>query len=188
MDDAHVAVSRPPQTDTLPPQRNTASEAAGEMPIPRTRAGRHARRVRHGLRRPHNWMQLVKFSVVGASGYVLNLAVYSALLKGADVHYRTAAVLAFCVAVTNNFLWNRHWTFKATHGHAGFQAARFLVVSLVALGFNLLVLEVLVSVVGLAKIPAQALAVLAATPLNFVGNKLWSFDRPSARGRRTPAG
>jgi putative flippase GtrA len=97
-------------------------------------------------------------------------------------------VLAFCVAVTNNFLWNRHWTFKATHGHAGFQAARFLAVSLFALGFNLIVLEVLVSVVGAPKIPAQAVAVLAATPLNFVGNKLWSFGKPASRVRSSAAG
>jgi putative flippase GtrA len=133
-------------------------------------------------------MQLVKFSAVGASGYVINLAVYSALLKGAGVHYRTAAVLAFSVAVTNNFLSNRHWTFKATDGHAGFQAARFLVVSLFALAFNLIVLELLVAVGDVPKIPAQAVAILAATPLNFVGNKLWSFGRPAASSRRTAAG
>jgi dolichol-phosphate mannosyltransferase len=143
----------------------------------RVRAGHHARRVGRGMRRTHNWVQLVKFSAVGATGYVINLAVYSALVTGADLHYRTAAVLAFCVAVTNNFMWNRHWTFKARHGHAGFQAARFLVVSIVALAFNLLVLEALVSGLDVAKIPAQAVAVLAATPLNFVGNKLWSFRR-----------
>ncbi len=94
-------------------------------------------------------------------------------------------MLAFCVAVTNNFLLNRHWTFKAGDGHAGFQAARFLAVSLLALGFNLIVLELLVSVAGVAKIPAQAIAILAATPLNFVGNKLWSFRqaRRAATGR-----
>jgi dolichol-phosphate mannosyltransferase len=50
-----------------------------------------------------------------------------------------------------------------------------LTVSLVALAFNLLVLELLVGVAGVPEIPGQAAAVLAATPLNFVGNKLWSF-------------
>jgi putative flippase GtrA len=154
----------------------------------RARAGHHARRVRLGMTRPHNWMQLVKFSAVGASGYVVNLAVYSALLKGAGVHYRTAAVLAFCVAVTNNFLLNRYWTFDAKDGNAGFQAARFLVVSLFALAFNLIVLELLVSVADLPKIPAQAIAILAATPLNFLGNKLWSFSGPAARNRQTAGG
>jgi putative flippase GtrA len=149
-----------------------------EAPLtaPRGRATDHALRVGRGLRKPANWVQLVKFSAVGASGYVVNLAVYTTLVHAAGVHYILAAVLAFCVAVTNNFLWNRHWTFAARDGHMGFQAARFLTVSLLALGFNLIVLEVLVSVAGVEKVLAQAIAILAATPLNFIGNKLWSFN------------
>ena len=50
---------------------------------------------------------------------------------------------------------------------------------MLALGFNLIVLELLVSVAGMEKVPAQAIAILAATPLNFVGNKLWSFGKPA---------
>ena len=133
------------------------------------------------MRKPANWLQLVKFSAVGASGYVVNLAVYGTLVKVLDVHYILAAVLAFCVAVTNNFLWNRHWTFRATDGHMGFQAARFFTVSVLALGLNLIVLELLVSVAGVEKLLAQAIAILAATPLNFIGNKLWSFGEPAPR-------
>ena len=40
----------------------------------------HAR-VRHGLRKPHNWVQLVKFCVVGGSGYVVNLIVFTIALE-----------------------------------------------------------------------------------------------------------
>jgi putative flippase GtrA len=160
--------------------RPEAALADAESLGVRARAGREARRVRHGLRRPANWFQLVRFSIVGATGYVINLAVYSTLVAAVGVHYVPAAILAFCVAVTNNFVANRHWTFKATDGRATFQAPRFLTVSLVALGFNLIVLELLVGVIGVHKIPGQAVAVLSATPLNFMGNKLWSF-------RRTPA-
>ena len=153
----------------------------------RARAGAEAQRVRHGLRRPANWFQLVRFALVGGTGYVINLAVYSMLVEIADVQYIAAAMLAFCVAVTNNFILNRHWTFRATDGSAVFQAPRFLTVSLIALAFNLLVLELLVGVAGLHKIPAQAVAVLAATPLNFVGNKLWSFRNLTHRpGRAAP--
>jgi putative flippase GtrA len=83
--------------------------------------------------------------------------------------------------VTNNFLWNRHWTFRATDGHMGFQAARFFTVSVLALGLNLIVLELLVSVADMEKLLAQAIAILAATPLNFIGNKLWSFGEPPPR-------
>jgi putative flippase GtrA len=134
-----------------------------------------ARRIHLGTRKPANWLQLFKFGLVGASGYAVNLVVFAALAEGAGVHYIAAAVGAFCVAVTNNFLWNRHWTFRATSGHAGFQAARFLAVSVVALGFNLVLLEILVSLVELAEVPSQAIAVALAMPVNFIGNKLWTF-------------
>jgi putative flippase GtrA len=132
-------------------------------------------RVRAGLRKPHNWMQLIKFCAVGASGYVVNLSVFALCVGVLDVHYLVAATAAFVVAVTNNFLWNRHWTFRARRGHAGFQAARFFTVSVAAFLFAALVLELLVSVAGLPELPSQAIAVVMAMPLNFIGNKMWSF-------------
>jgi putative flippase GtrA len=134
-----------------------------------------ARRIGRGTLKPGNWVQLFQFGVVGASGYVVNLAVFAILVGPIDLHYIPAAVLAFCVAVTNNFWWNRHWTFDARHGHAGFQAARFLTVSVLALGVNLIALELLVRS-GVTDVPAQALAVIIAMPFNFIGNKLWTFD------------
>jgi len=134
------------------------------------------RRVRHGLRRRHNWFQLVRFGVVGASGYVVNIAVFSALLA-VGMHYRGAATGAWIVAVLNNFWWNRHWTFAAGEGHAGFQALRFFAVSFVAFLVSLAILTLLVETTSIAKVPAQLIAVTAATPLNFLGNKLWSFAR-----------
>ena len=133
------------------------------------------RRVRAGMRHPANWFQLVRFGLVGASGYAVNLAVFALAVHRLDAGYRTAAALAFVVAVTNNFAWNRRWTFDARGGHAGFQAARFFVVSFAAFLFGLAVLEVLVSVAGLPEVGAQALAIASATPLSFVGNKLWAF-------------
>jgi len=135
------------------------------------------RRVRHGLRRPANWLQLVRFSTVGASGYVVNLGVFALLVHGVEINYRIAAFAAFVVAVLNNFWWNRHWTFDAGDGHAGFQAARFFIVSIVAFGLNLVILVALVSGAELAKVPAQAIAIACAMPVSFLGNKLWTFRR-----------
>jgi dolichol-phosphate mannosyltransferase len=134
------------------------------------------RRIHLGARRPANWAQLFQFGVVGAVGYVVNLAVFTVLTVVLDVEHIPAAMLAFCVAVSNNFLWNRLWTFRARDGHAGFQAARFFAVSLLGLAFNLVVLELLVSVAALPELPSQALAVALAMPVNFIGNKLWTFD------------
>jgi putative flippase GtrA len=130
-------------------------------------------RARLALRRPANWVQLAKFATVGASGYVVNLAVYSTLVLS-DVHYALAAVCSFLVAVTNNYTWNRLWTFRSTRGHVAYQGMRFLVVSVLALTANLTLLKTLVTL-GVGKLPAQAVAVALVMPVNFVGNKLWSF-------------
>ena len=128
------------------------------------------------LRRPANWWQLAKFCVVGASGYVVNLAVFAALVHGADMHYIAAAVCSFLVAVTNNYTWNRLWTFRHQRGHFAYQGLRFLVVSTIALAANLAFLAILVAL-GVSKIPAQAVAIALVTPWNFIANKLWSFRR-----------
>jgi putative flippase GtrA len=132
-------------------------------------------RVMHGMRRPANWMQLVRFGLVGAFGFVVNLAVYTLFVHGIGVEYRIASVAAWIVAAANNFVWNRHWTFDAREGIAHHQAMRFLLVSVVTEAISLLLLTLLVEQGGLSKVPAQALAVAAATPLSFLGNKLWSF-------------
>jgi putative flippase GtrA len=132
-------------------------------------------RLLHGMRRPANWLQLVRFGIVGGVGFVVNLAVYTLSVHSVGVDYRVASIVAWLVAVANNFVLNRHWTFDARDGRARFQAMRFLVVSLVAEAFSLLMLTVFVEGAGIAKVPAQALAVAGSMPLNFLGNKLWSF-------------
>jgi putative flippase GtrA len=172
--------------------RPRAGRAAGDAPGPaptRTARTRDAwsrgadaawgliRRIHLGTRKPANWVQLFKFGVVGGIGYFVNLAVFAVLSQGLEVHHIVAAIGAFGVAVTNNFLWNRVWTFRASAagGHPGHQGARFFAVSLVGLAVNLIVLALLVDVLGAAELPSQALAVAVAMPVNFVGNKLWTF-------------
>jgi dolichol-phosphate mannosyltransferase len=132
-------------------------------------------RLIHGMRRPANWLQLVRFGLVGGLGFIVNLAVYTLFVHGVGVDYRVASVFAWIVAVANNFVWNRHWTFDAREGVAHHQAMRFLLVSLVTEVISLALLTLLVEAGGVTKVLAQAIAVLAATPLSFLGNKLWSF-------------
>ena len=133
-------------------------------------------RTRGALGRPQNWLQLARFCMVGASGFAINLGVYAVLVHGVGLHYLLAATGSFLVAVTSNYTWNRLWTFRRERGHVGYQGLRFLIVSTIALGANLLVLYLLVEL-GAGKVPAQAAAIVLVTPLNFVGNKLWSFGR-----------
>jgi Predicted membrane protein len=134
-----------------------------------------ARRIGAGTRKAENWVQLVKFGLVGGSGYVINLAVFAVLNQNLAVNHLLAAVGAFCVAVSNNYLWNRYWTFGAGAGPARFEAARFFAVSLGSLFINLVILQLLV-MAELPELQAQAVAVAVAMPFNFIGNKLWTFS------------
>jgi putative flippase GtrA len=137
-------------------------------------APRHLR-ARSALSRTHNWVQLAKFCVVGASGYVVNLAVFSVLVSWGQ-HYSVAAAISFLVAVTNNYTWNRLWTFRGQRGHIAYQGLRFFVVALLALAANEAILATLVAL-DMGEVVAQAIAIVLVTPINFIGNKLWSFRR-----------
>ncbi len=134
-----------------------------------------AYRLGAAARRSANWLQLLRFAVVGGGGYLINLAVFALLAGDGGLHHSGAALGAVCVAVTTNFLWNRYWTFGPGDGHAGFQAARFFAVSIAALAINLAVLEALIAGAGTGELTAQAIAVAVAMPFNFLGNKLWTF-------------
>jgi putative flippase GtrA len=127
------------------------------------------------LRARRNWEQLAKFCAVGAVGYVINLGVYTTLLH-AGLHYLVAATGSFLVAVSSNYLLNRWWTFRDRRAGVAAQGMRFFAVSLASLGANLLVLHILITL-GLGKLVGQAVAIVLVTPLNFIGNKLWSFRR-----------
>jgi putative flippase GtrA len=134
-----------------------------------------AYRIGAAARRPASWWQLFKFGLVGGIGYLINLAVF-ALLTGVGVQHVIAAIGAFCVAVTNNFIMNRYWTFEPGEGPAHFQAAQFFTVSLASLGLNIAVLELLISNHLTGELTAQAISVAVAMPFNFLGNKLWTFN------------
>jgi putative flippase GtrA len=130
--------------------------------------------------------ELALFCLVGGSGYVVNLVVFEVFYGGGAGHI-VAATAGFLVAVTNNFLLNRRWVFTgAARATAHVQAARYLAVSLVAFGVSLGILDALVSFGRVSPLAAQACAIVVATPMSFVGQKLWSF-RPATPWRAATA-
>jgi putative flippase GtrA len=138
-------------------------------------AAEFAYRLGAAARRPASWWQLFKFGLVGGSGYLINLAVFAVLAGNLGIYHSVAAIGAFAVAVTNNFLWNRYWTFGPGEGLAHQQALRFLSVSVASLAINLIMLEAIVANSSISELAAQAIAVAVAMPFNFLGNKLWTF-------------
>ena len=148
------------------PTRPATPPAVAEARVLRVPNIRAARRS--------DWHQLLRFCVVGASGYLVNLVVFGVLVHAVGAHYLVAALGAFAVAWTNNFVLNKFWTFQRHGLSAMKQGTRYLAVSLVALGLNLILLELLVRA-GTPEVPAQAVAIAAVMPVNFLLNRRWSF-------------
>lgn len=123
--------------------------------------------------------QFIKYCMVGASGFVINLFVFWLMLTSLDVHYWIAGSVSFAVSVTNNFFMNRYWTFRITEGEIFSQASRFMVVSISSWALNMFMLRLLIEDAKLNHYVAQTIAIAMVTILNFLGNKLWSFRQPT---------
>jgi dolichol-phosphate mannosyltransferase len=137
----------------------------------RTAYERFAYEVRH----PENHKQVVRFLVVGISGFILNLVLFTLMLNAIGVPDKVAFVLAALLAATSNFFLNRHWTFSAKEDHPVWQAVRFYLVSLLVLLFATGVYALLLHLGLNKKVVADGIAWIIATPLSFVAQKLWSF-------------
>ena len=134
--------------------------------------------------------RFIKFSIVGLSGTVVNMAVYAVAIQG-GLYYMTAAVVSFIFAVTNNFYWNFRWTFqgKALDRSPRNKYFRFLGFSVVNLGVNLLLLRVFVETMSMDKTLAQLLAIGLVSVLNFGMNARFTFgEKRSAKEQGGPAG
>jgi putative flippase GtrA len=137
-------------------------------------AATRAHAVRRHRRPRLHIPEFLRFAVVGASGYVVNLVVFGAA-SHAGAGHRAAATLAFLIAVVNNFAWNRQWTFRTAGGGApAGTAVRFALVSVTGFGVSLALLDVAVAA-GLRPLLGQALAITLVTPLSYLGNRWWTF-------------
>jgi dolichol-phosphate mannosyltransferase len=132
--------------------------------------------------------QLLRFSLVGATGFAINVVAFAAALA-LGAHHLVAASAAAGIAMASNFACNRHWTFHAGHAAPAPQAARFAAVSITACLFALIVVELLIGTAGLPALVAQPASIAAALPLSFAGNRTWAFaDRPTALAQPAPSG
>lgn len=141
------------------------------------------------------WLaRYLKFALIGGVGALINLAVLWTAVEVFAVYYMVAAVLAFVIADTNNFIWNRWWTFRSK-GKIRIQYPQFLLVSVDGLMLNLILLRLLMEEVfpslgvsglrsSLDVVLAQVIAIFVVSVFNFFANALWTFaddTRPTRR-------
>ena len=133
-------------------------------------------RVKIGISSGENWLQLIRFGVVGCSGFVVNVLAFAICLHVFRLDYKVADPIAYLAGVMNNFFWNRRWTFgHKRDAHPAKQGVKFLVVSAVAFGCNYGLVVGFVHWTTLDKVLIDIIANILVIPVNFIGQKFWSF-------------
>jgi putative flippase GtrA len=122
-------------------------------------------------------VQFIKFCIVGSIGGVIHLGLLYFLTEFFNIWYLFSAAFAFTVAVINNFILNKYWTFQNRAPEIPQQFITFFIISVISLGINLSVLYVLTEYVNMWYMTAQVVAIFVALSNNYVGNKKLTFKR-----------
>ena len=118
---------------------------------------------------------LWRFAIVGLTGCVLQVALFALFANAFGWDPRFATIVATSCALAENFVLHRIWSFEARHGGIGRQARRFVVVSAVAIGVNVLVLSILLHAFAWSDLLSEAVAILPQALVSYIGNRTWSF-------------
>jgi len=139
----------------------------------------------------------IKFGLVGASGVIVNMLIYTALIT-LNVNYLAAATVAFLFAVSSNFYLNFIWTFKGKGKDKSIKEKylHFFIISLINFVINLSILKIAVEFLSvneltydiikkylgsnpdkIIKIIAQMIGIGVATFFNFFGNYFITFRK-----------
>ncbi len=126
--------------------------------------------------------ELVLFCMVGGSGVIVDFAVFYPLVEWAHLDPRLAAVPAFLVAVSWNYLLNRRITFEGGREVAASRSyAAFVAVCAAGVGIRIGVMHLLMVYAGWDQKPllwlTSLLGIGAATISNFLGSKYLAFHR-----------
>jgi dolichol-phosphate mannosyltransferase len=126
--------------------------------------------------------QFVKFGIVGASGFIVNLVIFTLLQRVVPNHdqplqYNIIYTIAFLAGGVSNYYFNRIWTFKSS-GHAVREGVQFLTVSGLALVVGLIVSALVSPWLGHGH-RTWFLGTVAGIFVNFFLNKYWTFKHVS---------
>lgn len=127
----------------------------------------------------------MKFGSVGALGTVTNMTIYSSLIF-MNINYNIASMSAFIVAVTQNFLLNKRWTFSDYDKGIKNRFIKYLILNFLSFLLNLTILNLIIYYFGTDKstqIFAQILGIAGAMVTNFTGSHMVVFGTVGEKKR-----
>lgn len=121
-----------------------------------------------------------RYGVVGTLGTLIDVVTLFILVEFLHFNLFTAVTLSFILAATNNFIWNKIWTFKNKNLNYHHQYIKFILVSLVGLALTLILMFVLNKVFQIFYLVAKLITSLIVLIWNYLGNRNWTF-KPTVR-------
>jgi putative flippase GtrA len=134
-----------------------------------------------------NFLQFLKFAVVGLSGTVVDFGILAALKELVHMPTLPANVLSFTTAMANNFTWNYLWTFRDVRGKkVSVVFIQFAVISVIGLALNSTIVVLLEKPLNslftrpnTGYLAAKFIATIVVLLWNYFANRLWTFrQRP----------
>jgi putative flippase GtrA len=140
------------------------------------------------------WMRFFRFAIVGASGAVVDFGILNLLTLVFKIAYVPSSVVSFVMAVLNNFLWNRFWTYPDSRSkHVAKQLIQFVIINVIGLAIRTPLLAFLEGVLiklftnilpkGFFLTPAfvghnigLAIAILVVMLWNYIANRYWTYN------------
>ena len=125
--------------------------------------------------------QLARFCLSATITFGVSLLVLTGLTELLGVNYVFSYIVAFLSSNLTGFFLNANFTFAGTNARADRSAiGRYMCVNLMLLGFNTLVLRLLVEHLHLWYVGATILLAIGSTPLGFMAHRLISYRVGSA--------
>lgn len=119
--------------------------------------------------------EMLRFGVVGISGMVVDFSLTWLLREKAKWNQYVANSIGFTMAATNNFIWNKFWTFHNTSSAYVKQYSIFMLISIGGLAINNGVLWLCHKKMGLNFYLSKVIAVGVVVIWNYILNKTVAF-------------
>lgn len=120
-------------------------------------------------------LKFLKFCVVGFSGMVVDFGTTWLCKEKLGWNKYVSNSIGFVLAATNNYLWNRLWTFQSTNTNIPVEYGKFFLISIIGLGINNLVVFLLHGKLKMNFYLAKLLAIGVVTIWNFTMNYWFTF-------------
>ena len=120
-------------------------------------------------------LRFIRFGIVGASGMVVDFGVTWLCKEKLHWNKYISNSLGFILAATNNYVWNRLWTFQSTSDAAAREYTLFFIIALIGLGLNNGIIYLLHERLHLNFYLSKLIAIGCVTIWNFVMNYVFTF-------------